>query len=112
MDECKLSDKKCGPCNKETPRLGQEESERYRLLIPGWTLVWGHKIERVFTFKNFRAAMAFINQIAIIAEAENHHPDFFLHNYRHVDVSLTTHAIHGLSENDFIVAAKIDALLP
>lgn len=74
----------------------------------GWQLVDG-KVTKQFGFKHFRAAIAFINQIAEIAEAEGHHPDLNLHDYRLVTVSLITHAIHGLSENDFILAAKIQA---
>jgi len=72
MDECKLREKKCGPCNDKTPQLNHEEIEQYRLAVPNWTPVWGYKIHRTFRFNNFRAAVVFIEQIAIIAETENH----------------------------------------
>ncbi len=112
-DSCKLSDKKCGPCNHKTPPLSQAQLSEYSMAIPSWEIerdTSTPKIKRDFTFKNFLLAMAFINKMAVIAEEEGHHPDFHLYNYRNVSVSLTTHAIHNLSENDFIVAAKIDAI--
>lgn len=76
--------------------------------VPGWEARDG-KLQRTFDHKDFVAAMAFVNAMAALAEAEGHHPDFCVH-YRRVDVSVWTHAIGGLSENDFILAAKIDAL--
>jgi len=69
------------------------------------------KIKKTFVFKDFLEAVEFVNKIADIAEAEGHHPDICIHSYKKVDVELTTHAIGGLSENDFILAAKIGELL-
>ena len=80
--------------------------------VPGWRRLdekTGARITRQFRFKDFVAAMAFLDKMAIIAEAEAHHPDFCVH-YNQVDVTLWTHAVGGLSENDFILAAKIDAM--
>ncbi|MBI2653678.1 4a-hydroxytetrahydrobiopterin dehydratase [Candidatus Woesearchaeota archaeon] len=103
-----LTQKKCVPCEAGTPPL--EESKINELLkqIPMWTLKEGHLYKK-FKFKNFVEAMKFVNSVAEIAEQEQHHPDFSVH-YNKVEIELWTHAIKGLSENDFIVAAKIDGL--
>ena len=74
-----------------------------------WTLKNGHLYKK-FKFKNFLEAMKFVNKVAEIAENEGHHPDFCVH-YNKVEIEIWTHAINGLSENDFIVAAKIDKVL-
>jgi 4a-hydroxytetrahydrobiopterin dehydratase len=103
--------KKCVPCEGGVPRI--EEAAAKQLLggLEGWTLAQGGKaIEKRWTVKNFVAGMKFLQQIAGIAEEEQHHPDVHLTGYRNVAVQLTTHAIGGLSENDFILAAKIDQL--
>ena len=77
--------------------------------IPGWEILEEErKIKREFKFKDFRSAMAFANKVADLAEAEQHHPNFYIF-YNRVTLELWTHAIGGLSENDFIMAAKIDA---
>ena len=79
--------------------------------VPEWTVGQDNRtILRTFTFKNFDEAMAFVSHVAKIAQTENHHPDINLHDYKKVTISLSTHAIGGLSENDFIVAAKVDAV--
>jgi len=75
--------------------------------IPGWGVIDGKVLRREFTCDNFAQGLAFVNNIGKIAEEENHHPDIELH-YKKVVVTLTTHNIGGLSENDFILAAKID----
>ncbi len=116
MDDCKLSDKKCTPCTGKTPRFTQAEIDAYLPLVPEWRYYVndaGDKIQKTFSFTNFITAMVFINKMADVAENQEHphHPDFRLYNYRHVEVSLTTHAIRGLSENDFILAAKIDIIV-
>lgn len=86
---------------------GQEIAEHLKELR-GWTKE-GNKIHKLFVFKNFKEAMVFVNKIAGIAESEGHHPDISI-RYSKVDIVLWTHAIDGLSLNDFIVAAKIDSL--
>lgn len=78
--------------------------------LEGWRQEDNKKIWREFQFKNFVQAVDFINRIADVAEYEDHHPDIFLHGYKYVRVELMTHAINGLSRNDFIVAAKIDEI--
>lgn len=80
-----------------------------RELDPAWTIVDGKKLRRAFRFGDFAAAMAFVNRVADIAQREGHHPDLRI-RYNRVTVELETHAIGGLSENDFIVAAKIDGI--
>ncbi len=88
--------------------------EKVAALLPdmeGWQQEANKKIWKEFIFKNFMQAVDFINRIADVAEYENHHPDILLYNYRYVRVELMTHAIKGLSRNDFIVAAKIDEIV-
>lgn len=106
-----LTMKKCMPPTAETAVL--EESEEYNLLLQlnAWSLDKKrvHHIRKLFQFESFRKAVKFVDKVATIAEKEDHHPDIFL-SYRHVTVSLWTKKLGGLTENDYIVAAKIDAL--
>jgi 4a-hydroxytetrahydrobiopterin dehydratase len=103
-----LKEKRCVPCEGGTEPLSKRETRRLLGQVDGWTEK-AHKIRKRMTFADFRAAMAFLGRVADVAEAEGHHPDFCVH-YNRVDFTLWTHAIHGLSENDFILASKIDAL--
>ncbi len=106
-----LKDKKCVPCEGGMLPLVLSEVERLRSQINlAWQVLDNQKLERVFTFKDFKEAMGFVNQVAEIAESEAHHPDIFI-TYNKVTLTLWTHAINGLSENDFILASKIDALI-
>jgi 4a-hydroxytetrahydrobiopterin dehydratase len=106
-----LTRKKCAPCEGGVPVLTEEEVDALLLNVPGWTKVEdGQRIRREWTVKNFMAAMDFFQKVAELAEDEGHHPDLHLVGYRNVAVELWTHAIGGLSENDFILAAKIDAI--
>jgi 4a-hydroxytetrahydrobiopterin dehydratase len=98
----------CVPCTAATPPLSAEDAEALLPQIPGWALE-GVTLQRAFRFKDFVAAMAFVNRVAERAEAEGHHPDIHI-AWNRVRLELTTHAIKGLSENDFILAAKINAL--
>lgn len=102
-----LLSKKCIPCEGGMPPLSKEEAEKYLAEVSGWKLEDEKKIEKRFKFENFKEAMKFVNKVAELAEAEGHHPDFAI-MYNRVILNLTTHAIGGLSENDFILAAKID----
>lgn len=105
-----LSDKRCVACEGGTPPLAAEEARTYLTeLDPAWELE-EKEIERKFKFKDFKEAMAFVNRVADLAESEGHHPEIGI-SYSKVKIELTTHAIGGLSENDFILAAKIDKLL-
>ena len=106
-----LVGKKCKPCGKETVPFSPEEAERYRAKLPDWRLgAEARNLSREYVMKDFLAATSFIQAIARVAESEDHHPDLHLTGYRKLRIELATHAIGGLSENDFILAAKIDAL--
>lgn len=106
-----LSERKCVPCEGGVQPLTRAEAEKYlKKLAPGWTLGDdARQIRREHRFKDFYRTMSFVNGIAYIANAEDHHPDLEV-GYNYCNVRFTTHAIKGLSENDFICAAKIDRL--
>lgn len=107
-----LTKKHCIPCEVGGPALTDVEEDILMKNVPSWTLVREkpHKLRREFTFKDFKQAMVFINKVAGIAEAEGHHPDIYVF-YNKVKLEFYTHAVNGLSENDFIMAAKIDAIV-
>ncbi len=100
---------KCLPCEGGIPPLGDAEIRSELAKRPGWTLEGG-QIVRTFTFKNYHQTMAFVNAVAWIAHTQNHHPELVV-GYKTCRVSYSTHAIGGLSRNDFICAAEVDALL-
>lgn len=105
-----LTQKHCIPCEGGTPPLTAEEIARYKSQVPSWSVSDNQKsISREFNFKNFLQAIEFANKITPIAEAEGHHPDLLI-SWGKVKVELSTHAIGGLSENDFILAAKVDKI--
>lgn len=105
-----LSDKKCVACEGGTAPFGEAEIASYlSQLKPGWQVINGKKVKKEFKFKNFVESIEFVNKIAAIAEAEGHHPDIYI-IYNVVGIELWTHAINGLSENDFIMAAKVENL--
>lgn len=106
--EIELAQRRCVPCSAETRPLASAEVETLLGGVPSWRLQDG-KLVRRMTFKDFVGAMGFVDRVADLAEHEGHHPDFCVH-YRVVDFTLYTHAIGGLSENDFVLAAKIDHL--
>ena len=105
-----LTEKHCVPCEGGVPKMAEEEVKIYLQKVKDWKLA-GDKIEKDYKFKNFREAMEFMNKVADLAEEEGHHPDILVHSWNKVKISTYTHAIGGLSENDFILAAKIDKLL-
>ena len=106
-----LRAKKCVPCEGGVPKLTTVEAEAQLGKLTGWTITPnGQRIRKEWTVKNFMAGMRFFNKIAEVAEGEGHHPDLHIVGYRNVAVEIWTHAIGGLSENDFILAAKIDQL--
>ncbi len=105
-----LREKQCVPCEGNIPVLNKADTERFLGELEGWMLSEkGHAIEKDLVFKNFDKAMDFVNMVADLAEQEGHHPDMQI-SYNKVHLLLTTHAIGGLSENDFILAAKIDGI--
>ena len=104
-----LTSRKCVPCEGGTPPFTQEKVEEYLQEVSGWELKESKLIFKTFRFKSFREAIDFVNQVASIAEQEQHHPDIHI-RYKKVTLEFTTHAIKGLSENDFIMASKIDVM--
>lgn len=111
VSAAELTAKKCAACEGGVPPLTAEQVAAHLPAVPDWQLsADGKLIRRAYTFKDFVSALAFVNDVGALAEAEDHHPDVHLTGYRHVALELSTHAIGGLSANDFIVAAKIDAL--
>jgi 4a-hydroxytetrahydrobiopterin dehydratase len=110
-----LKDKRCIPCEGGTPPLDADATARLLKEVKGWQLAneagQPPRITKKFEFVDFLAAMAFVDKMAALAEEEGHHPDFCVH-YNRVDVTLWTHAVSGLSENDFILASKIDGVVP
>jgi 4a-hydroxytetrahydrobiopterin dehydratase len=106
-----LRNKHCIPCEGGVTPLAGPELVSYMGDVPQWKLASDSKsIAREFVFKDFVEGVVFITDVAHIAEEEGHHPDLNLHDYKNVTVTLSTHAIKGLSENDFILASKIDQL--
>jgi 4a-hydroxytetrahydrobiopterin dehydratase len=106
-----LSSKRCAPCEGGVAALAADQVRRYLAGLPAWQLAEdGKRIRRQWRVKDFITALDFFQRIGAIAEKEDHHPDLHLVGYRNVTVEMWTHALGGLSENDFILAAKIDML--
>lgn len=104
----KLTEKKCVPCEGGVPPFDPKNAEQYlKQLSSGWKIIEGKKIRKEYKFKSFPETISFVNKIALIAQEEGHHPDMEVH-YSKLAVEFSTHAINGLSENDFIMAAKIE----
>jgi 4a-hydroxytetrahydrobiopterin dehydratase len=105
-----LKERKCIPCEGGVSALTADESSRLLSQLSGWHIdPRSAELHKRFKLSSFAETIAFVNQLADLAEAEGHHPDFCV-RFTVLDVSLTTHAIGGLSENDFVLAAKIDEL--
>jgi 4a-hydroxytetrahydrobiopterin dehydratase len=100
---------KCVPCEGGIPPLTKKQAGEWMTLVKGWSIQKGTKITRSFTFKDFLLALKFVNKVGALAEKEGHHPDFEIH-WNKVTLTLWTHAIGGLSANDFVLARKINAL--
>ena len=106
-----LTQKKCRPCEGGVPPLSTAEVQLLLPNVPQWRLTAdGKGIRREWRVKDFATALDFFQRVGQIAEAEDHHPDLHLTGYRNVAIELSTHAVGGLTENDFILAAKIDQL--
>lgn len=109
--QCDLSSKKCIPCQGGVPPLkGESLTHLQKQLAGGWEVIQEHHLQKEFSFHNFQEALQFLNAIGFIAEEEGHHPDMHLFSYNKVKIELWTHKIDGLTESDFILAAKIDNL--
>ena len=106
-----LAQRRCQPCDANTPALGDDAILALLAQVPGWMLVEeGRALTRTFPFANYAETMGFVNAVAWIAQRADHHPDLSVH-YSRVVVRWSTHDVGGLSENDFICAAKVSALL-
>ena len=106
-----LAEQDCVPCKGGVPPLkGEALADLLKKLGNNWEVINEHHLEKEFTFKNFREALAFTNKVGELAEAQGHHPDIGL-SWGRVRITIWTHKIDGLTESDFIMAAKIDRLL-
>ena len=109
-----LLNKKCVPCEGGVSALDISEIHKYQKKVDGWDIIKNDKkiylLEKKFVFKNFLESQNFVSEVGIISEEEGHHPDI-LFGWGYAKINITTHAIEGLSENDFILAAKIDKII-
>jgi 4a-hydroxytetrahydrobiopterin dehydratase len=104
-----LASKTCVPCRGGVPALKGKELETLHRQVPQWQVVEEHHLNRTFTFPDFKQALDFVNRVGALAEEQGHHPDIML-AWGKAEITLWTHKINGLTESDFIMAAKIDAL--
>jgi 4a-hydroxytetrahydrobiopterin dehydratase len=112
MKNLTLAQKSCVPCRGGVPALrGQDLAETHQLLADSaeWRIIDEHHLVRSYKFADFKSALAFVNQVGAIAEQQGHHPDILL-GWGKVEITLWTHAVNGLTESDFILAAKIGEL--
>ena len=103
----RLAARHCVPCHGGVPRLKGEEIEPLLAQLQGWQVIERHHLSKEYAFPNFAAALAFVNRAGVVAEAEGHHPDIEF-GWGYARLKIYTHAIDGLSESDFILAARID----
>lgn len=104
-----LAEKTCVPCRGGVPPLKGEALQALARQVEGWQVAKEHHIAKTFKFPDFRAALAFVNKVGALAEEQGHHPDIYL-AWGKVEITIWTHKIDGLTESDFILAAKIDTL--
>lgn len=105
----KLSEKKCAACAEATQPMPADQAGQLLAELQGWTIVENHHLEKEWRFKNFLQALDFTNRIGQVAEDEGHHPDIFL-TWGRVKVTIYTHKVNGLTESDFVLAARLDIL--
>ncbi|MDA7605106.1 4a-hydroxytetrahydrobiopterin dehydratase [Candidatus Pelagibacter sp.] len=109
-----LLNKKCVPCEGGVLPFDISEIHKYQKKVDGWNIIKNEKekffLNKKFNFENFSESQEFVNKVGIISEEEGHHPDI-LFGWGYAEIKITTHAIEGLSENDFILAAKIDQII-
>ncbi len=104
-----LAAKTCVPCRGGVPPLAGQELAQLHRQVPGWDVIQEHHLHKTYTFPDFKSALAFVNRVGELAEEQGHHPDIFL-TWGKVEITIWTHKIDGLTESDFILAAKIDQL--
>ncbi|MDP8926207.1 MAG: 4a-hydroxytetrahydrobiopterin dehydratase [Actinomycetota bacterium] len=102
-----LANRNCVPCRGDTPPLKGEELDGLRRQVPDWEVVEEHHLRRAFKFKSFREALGFVNRVGELAEEQGHHPDISF-GWGYAEVTVFTHKIDGLTESDFVFAAKVD----
>jgi 4a-hydroxytetrahydrobiopterin dehydratase len=106
-----LADKTCVPCRGGVPAIKGSELDALHTQVPDWTVGEEHHLTRNFGFLDFKQALDFVNRVGVVAEAQGHHPDILL-AWGKAEITLWTHKINGLTESDFIMAAKIDQIYP
>jgi 4a-hydroxytetrahydrobiopterin dehydratase len=106
-----LADKKCQTCHRGMPALDSATAGALIGQLADWS-IQNNQLQKDFHLKDFAAALRFVNQVGAVAETEQHHPDILLHRWNRVHIMLWTHVANGLTENDFILAAKIDRIHP
>jgi len=104
-----LADQKCIPCHGGTPPLSADQIAKFSPQVPDWQVENSHNLRRKYAFPNFLEALSFVNRVAELAEQQGHHPDISF-GWGYAELTIWTHAIDGLTESDFILAAKIDRL--
>ena len=104
-----LADRQCVPCRGGVPPLAGDEIGKLQSQLAGWEVVNEHHLRKEYKFKDFKEAQAFVNRIGDVAEQQGHHPDI-CYGWGRAEITIWTHKIDGLTESDFILAAKIDAL--
>jgi 4a-hydroxytetrahydrobiopterin dehydratase len=105
-----LAEKKCVPCRGGTPPLKGDDLKTLGAHVPDWTISAEHHLHRDFRFPDFKQALDFVNRVGAVAEEQGHHPDILL-SWGKAEITLWTHSAKGLTESDFIMAAKIDRLM-
>lgn len=104
-----LASRECVPCRGGVPPMGDDEIEKFLGELKGWEVEGSHHLRKVYEFKNFREALSFVNRVGELAEEQGHHPDISF-GWGRALITIWTHKIDGLTESDFILAAKIDRL--
>ncbi len=105
-----LKNKHCRPCEDGAEPMSAKDVEKFNKEIGLWNIIDSARLEKTFTFKDFGEALTFVNKVGEIAESEGHHPNIYLFDYKKVKIELYTHSVNGLSENDFILASRINEL--
>jgi 4a-hydroxytetrahydrobiopterin dehydratase len=109
MESCSLADRECVPCKGGTPPLKGVQLIEFSKQVQGWNVIEEHHLSKTYKFPDFVKALAFVNRVGDLAEKIGHHPDLHL-SWGKVGIEIWTHKINGLSESDFILAAKVDKL--